>query len=76
MKTQLSKTVQSVEILCWLLFLIMKLILVFTKNVLTPLAKGVLMALGLTTAESAPDAVIQKKVFWLGMTTLNVYEHI
>ena len=41
----------------------MRLNLVFTKNVLIPLAKGVLMALGLTTAESALDAVIQKKVF-------------
>ena len=38
------------------------------KNVVTPSAKIVLMSLGLTTATSATDAVIQKKIFGLGMT--------
>ena len=40
------------------------------RNVLKPLAKSVLMPLGLTTAASATDAVIRKKVFESGMTIL------
>ena len=39
------------------------------KNVLKPLAKNVLMSLGLT-AESATDAGIHKKMFGFGNTTL------
>ena len=39
-------------------------------NVLTPLAKRVLILLGLTAAASATYAAIHKKVFGLGMTTL------
>ena len=35
------------------------------KNVLTPLAKSVLVSLGLTTAASATNAANQKKFFWL-----------
>ena len=34
-----------------------------TKNVLTPLAKSVLVLLGLTAAASATNAAIQKKLF-------------
>ena len=37
------------------------------KNVLTPLAKSVLIILGLTAA-SATDACIQKKIFGSGTT--------
>ena len=33
------------------------------KNVLTPLAKSVLLSLGVTAAASATDATIQKKIF-------------
>ena len=40
------------------------------KNVLIPLAKSVLVPLGLTAAASATDAVIQRNVFGSGMTTL------
>ena len=40
------------------------------KNVLKQLAKTSLIPLGLTVATSAIDAVIQKKVFGLGLTTL------
>ena len=40
------------------------------KTVLKPLAKSVLIPLGLTAAASAIDTAIQKKVFWSGMTTL------
>ena len=40
------------------------------KTVLNPLAKSVLIPLGLPAAASAIDTAIQKKVFWSGMTTL------
>ena len=40
------------------------------KIVLTPLAKSVLISLGLTTAASATDAAIQKKVFRSGTAAL------
>ena len=40
------------------------------KDVLKPLAKSVLIPLGLTAAASATDAAIHKKMFGSGMTTL------
>ena len=40
------------------------------ENVLRPLAKSVLIPLGLTAAASATDAVIHKKMFESGNTTL------
>ena len=40
------------------------------KNVLIPLAKNVLLLLGLTAAASATDEVIQKKLFGSGTTSL------
>ena len=40
------------------------------KNLLKPLAKSLLIPLGLTAAASATDAVIQKKIFGSGITTL------
>ena len=40
------------------------------ENVLKPLAKSVLIPLGLTAAASAKDPAIHKKVFGSGMTTL------
>ena len=52
-----------------LLGLLMQLGLPFMKNILTPLAKTILMPLGITAAASAIDAVIQKKVFGSLMTT-------
>ena len=39
-------------------------------NVLKPLAKSILMSLGLTGAASATDEVIHKKMFGSGVTTL------
>ena len=39
-------------------------------NVLKPLAKSVLIPLGLTAVASAKDAVIHKKTFRLGATLL------
>ena len=40
------------------------------KNVLTSLAKNVVLPLGVTAAASATDAAIQKKIYESGMTTL------
>ena len=40
------------------------------KNVFKPLVKSVLIPLGVTAAASATDAIIQKKIFGSGMTTL------
>ena len=42
------------------------------KNVLTPLAKNVLIPLGLRAAVSATDAAIQNKIYRSDMTTLKV----
>ena len=42
------------------------------KNVLKPLGKSVLIPLGLTTAQSATDAAIQRKVSGSDMTTLTI----
>ena len=44
------------------------------KNVLTALAKSVLVPLGLTAAASATDAAIQKKIFVSGTTALIISE--
>ena len=41
-------------------------------NVLKPLAKSVLIPLGLTTAASATDAAIHKKMFGSGTTILTI----
>ena len=41
-------------------------------NVLKPLAKSVLIPLGLTAAASATDAAIHKKMFWSGVTILKI----
>ena len=40
------------------------------KHVLTPIAENVSLPLGVTAAMSATDAVIQKKIYGSGMTTL------
>ena len=39
------------------------------KNVVTLLAKSILILLGLTAATSASDAAIQKKIFGSGLTS-------
>ena len=44
--------------------------LLLMKNVLKPLAKSVLIPLGLTAAASATDAAIHKKMFGSGFITL------
>ena len=60
-KTQLSKMIQSGGFLGRLLGPLLKTGLPLIKNVIKPLAKSVLIALGLTAAASAADAGIHKK---------------
>ena len=61
-KTQLSKMTQSREFLGKLLGPLLKTGLPLIKNVITPLAKSVLIPLGLAAAASAADAGIHKKI--------------
>ena len=60
-KTQLSKMMQSGGFLGRLLGPLLKAGLPLIKNVIKPLAKSVLIPLGLTAAASAADAGIHKK---------------
>ena len=60
-KPQISKIIQSGGFLGKLLGLSLKTGLPLIKNVIKPLAKSVLIPLGLTAAASATDAGIQKK---------------
>ena len=65
-KTQLSKMIQSGGFLGKLLGPLLKTGLPLTKNIITPLAKSVLIPLGLTAAASAADAEIHKKMLGSG----------
>ena len=69
-KTQLSNIIQSEGFLGRLLGPLLKTGLPLIKNVIKPLAKSVLIPLGLTAAGSAADAGIHKKVLGFGATTL------
>ena len=60
-RTQLSKMTQSGGFLGKLLGPLLKTGLPLIKNVIAPLAKSVLIPLGLTAAASAADAGIHKK---------------
>ena len=60
-KTQLSKMIQSGGFLSRLLDPLLKTGLLLIKNVIKPLAKSVLIPLGLTAAASAADAGTHKK---------------
>ena len=51
-------------------YLVLKTGLPLIKNVIKPLAKSVLISLGLTAATLAADAVIDKKMLGSGSTTL------
>ena len=68
-KTQLSKIIQSGGFLSRLLGPLLKTGLPLIKNVIKPLAKSVLIPLGLTAAASAADAGINKKILGLGNNT-------
>ena len=65
-KTQLSKKIQSGGFLGRLLGPLLKTGLLLIKNVIKPLAKSVLIPLGLTAAASAADAGIHKKILGSG----------
>ena len=65
-KTQLSKMIQSGGFLGKLLGPLLKTGLPLIKNILPPLAKSVLIPLGLTAAASAADVGIHKKVLGSG----------
>ena len=65
-KTQLSKIIQSVGFLGRLLGPLLKTGLPLMKSVIKPLAKSVLIPLGLTAAVSAADAGIHKKILGSG----------
>ena len=69
-KTQLSKIVQLEGLLGKLFGPLLKTDLSIIENVPKSLAKSVLIAIGLTAAASATDAVIQKKVYGSAMITL------
>ena len=60
-KTQISKIIQSGGFLGGLVGPLLKAGLPLIKNVIKPLAKSVLIPLGLTAAASAADAGIHKK---------------
>ena len=65
-KTQLSKMIQSGGFLGRLLGPLLKTGLPLIKNIIKPLAKSVLIPLGLTVAASAADARIDKKILASG----------
>ena len=70
-KTQLSKMIQSGGFLGKLLGPLLKTGLPLMKNVIKPLAKSVLIPLGLTAAVSATDAGIHKKILGCGSDNNN-----
>ena len=65
-KTQISKMIQSGGFLGRLLGPLLKTGLPLMKNVIKPLAKSVLIPLGLTAAASTADAGIHKKILGSG----------
>ena len=65
-KTQLSKMIQSGGFFGRLLGPLLKTGLLLIKKVIKPLAKSVLISLGLTAAASTADAVIHKKLLGPG----------
>ena len=66
LRTQLSKMIQSGGFFGELLGPLLKTGLPLIKNVITPLAKSVLIPLGLTAATSAADAEIHKNILGSG----------
>ena len=68
-KAQINEIIQSGGFLGRLLGPLLKTGLPLIKNVIKPLAKSVLIPLGLTAAVSATDAGIHKKILGSGNTT-------
>ena len=64
------KIAQSGGFLDRILRPLLKTGLLLIVNLLKPLAKSVLVPLGLTAAASATDVAIHKKMFWSGTTAL------
>ena len=73
-KAQINKIIQSGGLLSRLLDPLLKTRLSLIKNVIKPLAKSVLISLGLTAAVSAVDAGIHKKILGSGNTTLVILD--
>ena len=71
-KTQLSKMIQLGGFLGRLLGPLLKTGLPLIKNVIKPLAKSVLIPLGLTAAALAADAGIHKKILGSGNMTKSI----
>ena len=69
-KARSNKIIQSGGFLSKLLGSLLKTGLPLIKKVIKPLAKSVLIPLGLTAAASAADAGIHKKILESGNTTL------
>ena len=69
-ETQLFKVIQSGGFLGKFLCPLLKTGLPLIKNVIKPLAKSVLIPLGLTAAAAAADAGIHKKILGSGTRTL------
>ena len=69
-KAQINKIIQSGGFLGKLLGPLLKAGLPLIKNVIKPLAKSVLIPLGLTAVASAADAGIYKKILGSGNTTI------
>ena len=69
-KTQLDKITQSRGFGRRYLGPLLKTGLPLMGNLLKPLAKSVLIPLGITAMESATDVAIHKKIFRSGFTTL------
>ena len=69
-KAQINRIIQSGSFLGKLLGPLLKTGLPLIKNVIKPLAKSVLIPLGLTAAASAADAGMHKKILGSGNTTL------
>ena len=68
-KTQLSKIIQLGRFLDRILGSLLKTGLPLMKSVIQPLAKSVLIPLGLTAAASAADAGIHNKILGSGHNT-------
>ena len=70
-ESKLSKMIQSGGFLGRFLLPVLKTGLPFMKNIVKPLAKSILISLGLTAAVSAADAWIHKKIIGSGHYSLD-----
>ena len=76
MKGTVRKIISQEGGFLYFLRLLMRAGLPLMKKVLTPLAKSVLVTLGLTVAASAADKAIQNKLFGSGTTLVFSNEEI